>query len=406
MPKKTPVINSLAVHDQGVRARNALWATFFLMGVVSMGWVPRLPELKEIIGLTNGQLGLVFMGSTTGAIIGAQLAGRLIHTFGTRAVISGAVFIMPSGLIGVGLAQNFLELFIALFVLGIGYSSVDISCNTQAVEIEKILAKRYMVSFHGMWSAGAFATTVLGGSIANFVDPRENLVGVGVGAFLFFVPVARMLLSPELDNHNGGEEETSAKIPLFAKSTAVLWLMGIGLLGGMIAEGSASDWGGILLKDSMGIGKGLNAAAFASFSLAMIVSRFSGDWALEKFGPARVVKYGGYGGALIWGSGMAIAIPLSDTNQVLAFIIINLGFIAAGLGIGPMFPAFILAASQLPGIASGVAIARVGVIGIGGYFIGPTITGFLADQFSLPIAMIYPVALLAVAGFMSRVVKA
>jgi hypothetical protein len=88
-----------------------------------------------------------------------------------------------------------------------------------------------------------------------------------------------------------------------------------------------------------------------------------------------------------------------------AFIIINIGFAAAGLGIGPMFPAFILAASRLPGIAPGVAIARVGVTGIAGYFIGPTITGFLADLFSLPVAMFYPVALLAMAGLFSRVIK-
>ena len=102
---------------------------------------------------------------------------------------------------------------------------------------------------------------------------------------------------------------------------------------------------------------------------------------------------------------MAIAIPLSDSHPLPAFIIVNLGFIAAGLGIGPMFPAFMLAASKLPGIAPGVALARVGVIGIAGYFIGPTVTGLLADTFSLPIAMAYPVALLAMAGVLSRVIK-
>jgi MFS family permease len=155
----------------------------------------------------------------------------------------------------------------------------------------------------------------------------------------------------------------------------------------------------------MNIGKGLNAAAFASFSLAMIIARFSGDWALEKFGPAATVRIGGYGGAIIWGSAIAIAVPLSDSHPLPAFIIINIGFAAAGLGIGPMFPAFILAASRIPGIAPGVAIARVGVTGIAGYFIGPTVTGFLADIFSLPVAMFYPVALLAMAGFFSRVIK-
>jgi MFS family permease len=396
---------SLTAKEHGTRARNSLWAIFFLMGVVSMGWVPRIPEIKEAIGLTNTQLGLVLLGSTSGAIVGAQLAGRMIHSYGTKRVITFASFVMPFGLIAMGAAQSFIQLFFALFLMGFGYANLDISSNTQAVAIEKILDRRWMVSFHGMWSSGAFATTVFGGAIANFVSPRTNLIGVGIVSFFLFLPLSQYLLPPHLDDHDGGDEETSVKIPLFAKSTSILWWIGLGLLGGMIAEGSASDWGAILLKDNMGIAKGLNAAAFASFSLAMIVSRFSGDWALEKFGPATVVRVGGFGGAVVWGGAMAIAIPLSDSHPLPAFIIINVGFIAAGLGIGPMFPAFMLAASKIPGIASGVALARVGVIGIAGYFIGPTITGLLADTFSLPIAMAYPVALLAMSGVMSRVIK-
>jgi MFS family permease len=396
---------SLTAVQQGTRARNSLWATFFLMGVVSMGWVPRIPEIKDAIGLSNSQLGLVLIGSTSGAVAGAQLAGRMIHTYGTKRVIAFASFVMPFGLIAMGAARTFIELFFALFLMGFGYANLDISSNTQAVAIEKILERRWMVSFHGMWSSGAFATTVLGGSIANFVSPRANLIGVGIAAFVLFLPLSQFLLPPELDDHAGGEEETAAKIPFFSKSTSILWLIGLGLLGGMIAEGSASDWGAILLKDNMGIAKGLNAAAFASFSLAMIVSRFSGDWALEKFGPAKVVRVGGFGGAVVWGSAMAIAIPLSHSHPLPAFIIVNLGFIAAGLGIGPMFPAFMLTASKIPGIASGVALARVGVIGIAGYFVGPTVTGVLADTFSLPIAMAYPVALLAMAGVLSKVIK-
>ena len=397
--------HTLTPYQYGIRARNSLWAIFFFMGVVSMGWVPRIPEIKEAIGLNNSQLGLVFIGSTIGAVLGAQLAGRAIHTFGTKRVASVAVLVMPTGLIGMGAAQTFIELFIALFVMGFGYANLDITSNTVAVEVENLVDRKWMVSFHGCWSLGAFATTVLGGSIAHAVEPRENLVGVGIASILFFIPLTRFLLPFDLDNHKGDDKDSAAKIPLFSKETTPLWLMGIGILGGMIAEGSASDWGALLLKDSLGIGKGLNAAAFASFSLAMIISRFSGDWALTKFGPAAVVRIGGYGGAVIWGSAIAISVPLSDSHPLPAFIIINCGFAAAGLGIGPMFPAFILAASRLPGIAPGVAIARVGVTGIAGYFIGPTVTGFLADAFSLPVAMFYPVALLAMAGFFSRTIR-
>ena len=387
------------------RARVGLLATFFFMGVVSMAWVARIPEIRDANGLNNGQLGLILISSTIGAILGAQLTGRLVHSYGTQAVIRVAIIIMPIGLILMGFSTSPITLIFGLFIMGLGYSSMDIASNTQAVVIEKLLGRRVMSSFHALWSSGAFATTVLGGSIAKYVSPRDNLVGVGIVCFFLFIPAVRMLLTSDQDEHSGGEEETDAKIPFFGKSVLPLWGMGIGLLGGLIAEGAASDWGAILLRDDMGYGIGVNASAFAVFSLAMITSRFLGDRALDHFGPRKTVLYGGYLGGIGLGAGIAIAVPLSDSQPILALIIVNVGFACAGLGIGPMFPAYILAASEVPGIASSIAIARVGVIGIAGYFIGPSVTGALAQVLTLPVAMMYPVLMLLLAGYQSHVMK-
>ena len=387
------------------RARIGLLATFFFMGVVSMAWVARIPEIRDANGLNNGQLGLILIASTIGAIIGAQLTGRLVHSYGTKAVIRIAIIIMPIGLILMGFSTSPITLIFGLFIMGLGYSSMDIASNTQAVVIEKLLGRRVMSTFHALWSSGAFATTVLGGSIARFVSPRDNLVGVGIVCFFLFIPAVRMLLNAELDEHSGGEEETQAKIPFFGKSVLPLWGMGIGLLGGLIAEGAASDWGAILLRDDMGFGIGVNASAFAVFSLAMITARFMGDRALDHFGPRKTVLYGGYLGGIGLGAGIAIGVPLSDTQPILALIIVNIGFACAGIGIGPMFPAYILAASEVPGIASSVAIARVGVIGLAGYFIGPSVTGALAQVLTLPVAMMYPVLMLLLAGYQSHIIK-
>ena len=387
------------------RARVGLLATFFFMGVVSMAWVARIPEIRDANGLNNGQLGLILISSTIGAILGAQLTGRLVHSYGTQAVIRVAIIIMPIGLILMGFSTSPITLIFGLFIMGLGYSSMDIASNTQAVVIEKLLGRRVMSSFHAMWSTGAFATTVLGGAIAKYVSPRDNLVGVGIVCFFLFIPAVRMLLSSDQDEHSGGEDETDAKIPFFSKSVLPLWGMGIGLLGGLIAEGAASDWGAILLRDDMGYGIGVNASAFAVFSLAMITSRFLGDRALDHFGPRKTVLYGGYLGGIGLGAGIAIGVPLSDSQPILALIIVNIGFACAGLGIGPMFPAYILAASEVPGIASSIAIARVGVIGIAGYFIGPSVTGALAQVLTLPVAMMYPVLMLLLAGYQSHIIK-
>lgn len=397
-----------AVTSEGIHraklARNSIWVCFLLLGSVSMGWVPRIPEIKDAVGLSNGAFGFVLIGSTFGSIAGAQLAGRFIHTFGSQRVIFVGAIIMPAGLAGMALSKSAVALFLTLFTMGVGYALLDMSYNFQGTVVEKLLGRRYMSSFHAMWSTGAFITTVVGGAITRHVSPEVNLLVIAVVCFIAYLITATFLLQPDLDGHKG-DAEHEAKIPFFGKSVMPLWLLGVGLLASLVGEGAASDWGAILLRDEMGYEKGVYASAFASFALAMIVSRFLGDRALNHFGPARLVKLGGYFGGSIWGIAMAIAIPLSHSHPLPALVIVNIGFVAAGLGMGPMFPAFILAATKVPGIAPAVAISRVGVIGIAGFFFGPTITGAISQFTNLSIGMIYPVAMLILSGYLSRGIK-
>ena len=386
------------------QSKRALWASFAIMGIASMGWVARIPEIKDANGLSNAQFGLVLLASSLGSIVGAQLAGRLVHTFGSRRVLYVSTIMLPAGLCAIGFSTKPVVLACALFLMGFGYSSTDAALNTQAVAVEKILNARSMSSFHAMWSVGAFSTTVLGGSIARVISPQLNLATVATLCIVAFIPSVNRLLPQDLDGHKG-DEETSAKIPLFGKSVLPLWFIGFGLLAALIAEGSASDWGALLLRDDMGIEKGVNASAYASFALAMITARFLGDRALNHFGPALLVRICGYYGALGWGASIAIAVPLSESHPLIALIVINLGFVIAGLAVGPMFPAFILAASAIPAIAPSVSSARAFVIGLSGFFIGPSIIGFLAEATSISVAMAFPILSLLAAGFLSRVIK-
>ena len=386
------------------QSKSALWACFAIMGIASMGWVARIPEIKDANGLNNAQFGLVLLASSLGSITGAQLAGRLVHTYGSRRVLFVSTILLPAGLCAIGFSTVPLFLAFALFLMGFGYSSTDVALNTQAVAVEKILQARSMSSFHALWSVGAFSTTVLGGSVARVLSPQVNLGAVSVLCIAAFLPCVARLIPENLDGHQG-EDETTAKIALFGKSVTSLWFIGFGLLAALIAEGSASDWGGLLLRDDMGVGKGVNATAYASFALAMITARFLGDRALDHFGPARLVRMCGYFGAIGWAASIAIAVPLSDAHPLVALVIINLGFVIAGLAIGPMFPAFILAASSIPGIAPSVSSARAFVIGLSGFFIGPSIIGFLAEGTSISIAMGFPILALVAAGFLSRVIK-
>ena len=375
------------------------------MGIVSMAWVPRIPEIKDQFGLSDGGLGFVLLGSTTGALFGSQIGGRLAHTFGSRRIAAAGAFFMSTGLFLMGAAHQILQLFFGLFVMGFGYVMLDITVNTQAVAIEKILDKRWMSTFHGSWSIGAFVATVSGGLVSHLISPQAELKSVALIAALLFVPGIYYLLPAAADGHRGEDGTSGGKLAFLDKSSLPLWAIGLGLLGCLLPEGAASDWGGVLLHDHMQVGKGLDAIAFATFALAMITSRFMGDHWLTKYGPKRTVRTGGIFAGTTFGISIAIAVPLSAHAQIPAIIIICIGFAAAGLGIGPMVPAFLNAAAKVPGVAPSVALARVNIIGLAAYFIGPTLTGGVSQLTSLPIALNISVALLLFTGYQARILK-
>ena len=391
---------------QAPKARNALWLMFFVMGVVSMAWIPRIPEIKTANGLTDSQFGLVLVASSIGAVLGAQLSGRAIHKFGSRPVMYFSAVIVPTGVTLMGISPNAWVLVLGLFTMGFGYASLDIGGNAQALAIEKHLSKRYITSFHGMWSIGTLAATLLGASVAYLLTPAQNLVGVALlGMAVFFYATAR-LLPKNLDEHRGtGEVETKSSIPWVGVIAIPLWIAGIGASASFIAEGAAADWGALLLRDHMGIDKGFNASAFATFGIAMIISRFLGDRWLEKYGPFKVVRVLGVLGGSVWGAAILAGVGLSSENPLLALIIVNTGFFFAGIAIGPMFPAFILGAANIKGVAPSVGIARIGVISIGAYFIGPSLVGVLSDALTLPMAFLYPAGALVLAGYLARVLR-
>lgn len=386
----------------GVRARWALPWIFFLMGVVSMAWVPRIPEIKNALGLSDGEFGVVLVSSSLGAVIGAQLAGQLIQRFGSRNLLRVTQLALPFGVLLMGLAPNVLVLALGLFCLGFGAAGMDIPGNAQAVVIEKLIGKKFLASLHGAWSIGAFVAAVFGGLVANFLSPQLNLVLLAVLSLLVFVPLTERMLDSSRDEHMGLEGKDDRKLTWFGNKVNLLWVFAFGSLGALVAEGAAADWSGILLSEHMGVEKGLTASVFASFSLSMIISRFTADWLMDRFTPQRVVFFGGVVGGVLWSASILIAIPLSQTNQLLALVLINFGFLAAGAGIGPMFPAFILGASRLPGVPASLGIARISVISIAGYFLGPTVTGFISELTSLPTAMMYPGLALILAGFAGK----
>jgi len=317
---------------------------------------------------------------------------------------------LPLGVLLMGLAPNVYVLALGLFFMGLGSAAMDIPGNAQAVVIERLIGKKFLASLHGAWSIGTFVAALVGGAVATFVSPAINLGVLAAIGMVIFIPLTERMLDATRDEHLGDEGKDERRIPWFKSKVNLLWVFAFGSLGALVAEGASADWSGILLAEPMSIELGLTASAFASFSLSMGISRFTADALMDRFGAARVVFYGGVVGGAIWSASILIAVPLSQTasqtasqtNNLLALVLINIGFFAAGAGIGPMFPAFIVGAAKVPGIPASLGIARISVISITGYFLGPTVTGLISELTDLPTAFMYPGIALIVAGIAGR----
>ena len=385
------------------KARNHLWATFFVMGISSMAWVPRIPEIKDQLGLRDGQFGFVFLSGALGSVIGTQVAGRLIHLMASKNFARICAVLMPLGIFVMGSANSVFMLVIGLFITGLSFAALDVSANVQAMAIERLTKARYMSSFHALWSVGAFVVTLFGGILAKHITPQQHLKYLAFISAVLYVITISGLLSSELDGHKGeAHESTEAKIPLFTKETLPLWALGIGLLASFIPEAGIYDWSGILLKDHMQVGKGVTAVAATCYSLGMIVSRFLGDSWFEKWGHQKTVKYGGYIGGVSLGIALAVGIPLSNFNQIAGVTVLSVAFAIVGLCMGPFFPAFNLAAMSVPGIAPSVGMARVALISIAGNFFGPALIGGVSEATTLPISFGLIALLLLLVGRQSR----
>lgn len=371
-----------------------------------MAWVPRIPEIKEQLGLGDGRFGLVFLAGALGSVCGSQISGRAIHLMASRNVARICGAIMPVGIYVMGSAHDVRTLVIGLFLTGLAFAALDVAANVQAMAIEKLTKARYMSSFHALWSVGAFTVTFLGGAIARLITPQEHLKALAIISAILYLITINGLLPGDLDGHRGeANEVTAAKIPFFSKEAIPLWALGIGLTASFIPEAGIYDWSGILLKDHMDVGKGVTAIAATMYSLGMIVSRFLGDKWFEKWGHQRTVRYGGYIGGSALAFGLVAGIVLSNLNQFIAILILSICFAIAGLCMGPLFPAFNLAAMSVPGIAPSVGMARVALIAIAANFFGPALIGGISELTSLPISFGLLAILLLLVGRQSRYIK-
>ena len=196
------------------RARAADAVCFFVNAVFFANLVPRLPEVKEQLGLSNSSLGAALAAVPLGALLAGVSSAVLIRRFGSGRVASSGLVVLGLTLWAVAVAPNWPALAAALLLAGVLDNVVDVAQNAHGLRVQRLYNRSILNAFHGIWSIGAVGGGLLGSAAAGFGVPLVwHLAGTAVVFGLVALAIQRaMLRGPDKDDRGATREQPAATV--------------------------------------------------------------------------------------------------------------------------------------------------------------------------------------------------
>ncbi|HEY5487995.1 MAG TPA: MFS transporter [Candidatus Limnocylindrales bacterium] len=349
-------------------ARASVAAAFVANGVMFGSWAARIPAVKEQAGLDSVHLGFALFAAGIGAILAMPAAGALAGRVGTHAMTSGTLLGCSALMPLLAVAPSFVELFGILLAFGAFQGSMDVCMNTNGLAVERAGGRPILSRLHAAWSIGSFSGAFLTAvAIQIGLSLLSQFLLLAAGLAVTALVLTRTML-PDVRRGEG---------PSFRRPPRRVVALGLLAFAGLMAEGSASDWGGVFVKDSLAGTAQEAAIALAAFAAAMATARLVGDHLAARWGSARVVSWGGAIAAVGLGGAIVVASPIAA--------IVGLAFM--GMGLAAIVPTVFRAGGSQPGISSAVGIAAVSTMGYAGGLAGPPLIGSVAGITGLRIAL-------------------
>ncbi|MFN3273523.1 MAG: MFS transporter [Paracoccus sp. (in: a-proteobacteria)] len=363
--------------------RIAVSALFFINGLLVGSWAPKIPALMARLEISEGVAGLLVLMLGAGSLCVMPVFGAMVARRGSARATRVAAWALATTLIWISVAPEVLTVAVAVFVFGGLLGGMDVAMNANAVAVERGRGRAIMSSCHGFWSLGAFAGAGAGGlMIQNFGEVFHALVVSGTFGLVLLWARGRLLE----DGPAPGAEPPPVRLP----RTALPYLIGLMALTAMIPEGAILDWAAVYLQRELGASLAVAGWGFAACAGTMAVMRFLGDALRKRLGAVRTLRLS----TVLAMAGLALAGLAEAPGPAIA------GFALAGVGIANMVPIAFSAAGNVPGLAAGMGLSVVTMMGYSGILVAPGAIGWVAEQVSfttiylaLALLLVVPLAL-------------
>lgn len=390
-------------------ASRAVFVVFAASGFGFASWAARLPTVRDLLGMSEYQMGLLLLTASIGSVAALPLSGLIVQRIGTARTVLAFAVVMTTGIAVAGFGALWGQEWVVrggMILMGIGAGVWDAAMNLEGAAVEKQLGRSIMPTYHAGFSFGTVLGAGLGAGVAYLDIPLQwHMVGAGLVALTSVVVCVRSFL-PEAQVRTadggvaGAHDDMSADPALPAaeltggatssdtngtgmRAMLSAWreprtlAIGLVVLAAALTEGVANDWVSLAVVDGFDVENGTGAVGLAVFLTFMTVMRLAGTKAIDRFGRVPMLR------VTLLMAIVGVTIFALVPWLWLALVGVALWGMGAALG----FPMGMSASSDDPERAP-MRLAVASTIGYGAFFIGPPMIGFLADHTGYRLAVL------------------
>lgn len=345
----------------------AVRAIFFFSGFGCATWAPLVPIVKQGLSVSDDIMGMLLLCIGIGSFLSMPFSGSLARKYGCRKVITIASIIFIIILLAITQVNSVYQLVPLLLVFGSAMGLIDVVMNINAVFVEQASGRSIMSNFHAMWSIGCFVGAgIFGIWLSLGLSPLMATI-IAVLIMLALLSLCYGKLLP----YGAKEDEKESTLLAIPKGIIIFFSIIIGI--SFLAEGAVMDWSGIYITEVHGMDIALAGTGYSIYSVAMFLTRITGDYAVNRFGKKIMVA----GGLLLSFIGFMLLVFASWEPLIFS------AFFLMGIGLANVVPVIYSLAGNQTDMPSGQAVAAMGTFGYLGILCGPAAIGYISNATSL-----------------------
>ena len=368
----------------------AIGLVFLLQSAVFAAWLVHIPEVKNRLGLSEGELGALLFGLPIGLLVMNPFTGFITGKWGAvRTTVFALLFMLGSVWLPVFAPLPWM-LFAALFVLGLAAALINVAMNTCATLVEEQHSVKIISTCHGLWSVG----NLLCSSLLAFAIAAHLPIAFRLGFLSFLVVFSLIFLQKHLKTIHEPVQTAETKSTFIKPTPQLLLLVFIGISVTM-GEGLAFDWSGVFMREVAGAPASLAAFGLSAFAGLMAAVRLMGDYLLTLMDWKKLLLLGGITAPL----GILLCALFPEPH--LCFI----GLMLLGGGVALGSPILYAASMRLPNVSPSAGLATFASLSFLGFLTAPPLIGFLGEAFSLRVAFGVMALVVLVGGLTTRALR-